>query len=92
MKSFARGMKVGRKVRQGEIIGYVGTSGRSTGPHLHYEVKHKSRTVNPMKLKSESTLNIEDEDMPNFYANVSLTRERFLATKLQESETAGLID
>ena len=43
-----------------------------------------------MKLKSESTLNINEDDMPNFYANVSLTRERFLATKLQESETAEL--
>ncbi len=89
---YAKGIKKGGLVKQGEIIGYVGTSGRSTGPHLHYEVKHKNRTVNPMKLKSESTLNIEDEDMPNFYANVSLTRERFLATKLQESETAGLYD
>ncbi len=85
---YAKGIKKGRLVKQGEIIGYVGTSGRSTGPHLHYEVKHKNRTVNPMKLKSQSTLNIEEQDMPNFYANVSLTRERFLATKLQESETA----
>ena len=85
---YAKGIKKGRLVKQGEIIGYVGTSGRSTGPHLHYEVKHKNRTVNPMKLKSESTLNIDGGDMPNFYANVSLTRERFLATKLQESETA----
>ena len=92
MYKYAKGIKKGGLVKQGEIIGYVGTSGRSTGPHLHYEVKHKNRTVNPMKLKSESTLNIEDEDMPNFYANVSLTRERFLATKLQESETAGLYD
>ena len=85
---YAKGIKKGRLVKQGEIIGYVGTSGRSTGPHLHYEVKHKNRTLNPMKLKSESTLNVEEKDMPNFYANVSLTRERFLATKLQESETA----
>lgn len=89
---YAKGLKKGRFVKQGEIIGYVGTSGRSTGPHLHYEVKHKNRTVNPMKLKSESTLNIDNTDMPNFYANVSLTRERFLATKLQESETAGFYD
>ncbi len=87
---YAKGIKKGRNVKQGEIIGYVGTSGRSTGPHLHYEVKHRNRTVNPMKLKSESTLNINEVDMPNFYANVSLTRERFLATKLQESDTAGL--
>ena len=86
---YAKGIKKGRYVKQGDIIGYVGTSGRSTGPHLHYEVKHKNRTINPMKLKSESTLNINEENMPNFYANVSLTRERFLATKLQESDTAG---
>ena len=87
---YAKGIKKGRNVKQGEIIGYVGTSGRSTGPHLHYEVKHRNRTINPMKLKSESTLNINENNMPNFYANVSLTRERFLATKLQESDTAEL--
>ena len=89
---YAKGVKKGRFVKQGEIIGYVGTSGRSTGPHLHYEVKHKNRTINPMKLKSDSTINIADDDIPNFYANVSLTRERFLGTKLQESETAGLYE
>ena len=89
---YAKSIKKGRLVKQGEIIGYVGTSGRSTGPHLHYEVQHQNRTVNPMTLKSESTLNIEDLDMPNFYANVSLTRERFLATKLQDSDTASLYD
>ncbi|MFL2660847.1 MAG: M23 family metallopeptidase [Alphaproteobacteria bacterium] len=89
---YAKGIKKGRMIKQGEIIGYVGTSGRSTGPHLHYEVKHKNRTINPMKLKLDSTINIENNDMPNFYANVSLTRERFLATKLQESETAGVYE
>ena len=89
---YSKGIKKGRMVKQGDIIGYVGTSGRSTGPHLHYEVKHKNRTINPMKLKLESTINIEGKDMPNFYANVSLTRERFLATQLQESETAGLYE
>ncbi len=87
---FSKGIKKGRVVKQGDVIGYVGNSGRSTGPHLHYEVKHKNRTINPMKLRLQSSLNVEKLDMPNFYANVSLTRERFLSAKLQKSETASI--
>ena len=86
---FSKGVKKGKVVKQGDIIGFVGTSGRSTGPHLHYEVKHKNRTINPIKLRLESTINVEEEDMSNFYAKVALTRERFLATEFEETETAG---
>ena len=85
---FAKGIKKGKLVKQGDIIGYVGTSGRSTGPHLHYEVRHKNRTINPMKLRLQSTINVEEQDMSNFYANISLARERFLATQFTESEGA----
>ena len=86
---FSKGIKKGKVVKQGDIIGFVGTSGRSTGPHLHYEVKHKNRTINPIKLRLESTTNVEEQDMSNFYANIALTRERFLATEFEETETAG---
>ena len=86
---FAKGVKKGKVLKQGDIIGYVGTSGRSTGPHLHYEVKHKSRTINPIKLKLESTVNVEEIDMPNFYASISLTRERFLATEFKGTDKAS---
>ena len=86
---FSKGLKKGKVVKQGDIIGFVGTSGRSTGPHLHYEVKHKNRTINPIKLRLESTINVEEQDMSNFYANIALTRERFLATEFEETETAG---
>ena len=54
MKSFARGMKKGKKIRQGQIIGYVGSTGMSTGPHLHYEVIVNGRKINSQKLKLPS--------------------------------------
>ncbi|MDD9919283.1 MAG: peptidoglycan DD-metalloendopeptidase family protein [Alphaproteobacteria bacterium] len=47
----ARGIKPGKRVRQGQVIGYVGTTGRSTGPHLHYEVHVNGKRVNAMRAK-----------------------------------------
>ena len=66
MKSFAAGMKVGKKVRQGQIIGYVGSTGMSTGPHLHYEVIINGKKINSQKLKLPSGKVLKDDERKQF--------------------------
>ena len=66
LRNFAKGIKVGKKVRQVQIIGYVGSTGMSTGPHLHYEVIVNGKKVNSQKLKLPSGKVLKEQDRKEF--------------------------
>jgi len=66
LSKFGRNIKAGKKVRQGQIIGYVGSTGRSTGPHLHYEVLVNDKRINSQRLKLPSGKKLSKNEMENF--------------------------
>jgi len=66
LSRFASGMKVGRRVRQGEVIGYVGSTGLSTGAHLHYEVLIADKQINPLSVKLPTGEKLAGEEKQRF--------------------------
>ena len=69
LSKFGRGIKKGVRVKQGQIIGYVGSTGMSTGPHLHYEVIENGRKINSQKLKLPSGRILKGKDRNLFEVN-----------------------
>lgn len=66
MSGFKKGVKKGSFVKQGDVIGYVGSTGRSTGPHLHYEVLKNNKQINPRNMKAQSQVKLYGKELANF--------------------------
>ena len=74
-------VKTGKRVSQGKIIGYVGSSGRSTGAHLHYEVLLNNQQINPMRVKLPSGKNIPKKDLNRYKSYVKNIMQKKIAFK-----------
>ena len=87
LKSFAKGIKVGTKVSQGQLIGYVGSTGTSTGPHLDYRIWKNGTAIDPLKVPQEPAEPIADAHKARFEA----VRDRVVAELEGKTPEGGAI-
>lgn len=66
MSGYGRGLKTGMRVRQGQVIGYVGMTGRATGPHLHFEVIRDGKQINPVTVKFPTGEKLQGQELQRF--------------------------
>ena len=70
LSRFNKNVRIGKRVLQGKTIGYVGSSGRSTGPHLHYEVLRNNKQINPVKIKLPAGKNVSKRDIHDYKKHI----------------------
>ena len=75
LKSFAKGIKVGSRVSQGQLIGYVGSTGTSTGPHLDYRIWQNGTPIDPLKVTQQP----QEPIAKKYRADFELVRDRVIA-------------
>ncbi|MGB0571685.1 MAG: M23 family metallopeptidase [Alphaproteobacteria bacterium] len=88
LNGYARGVRSGKRVRQGQVIGYVGTTGSSTGPHLHYEIHRDGKQINPLGLKLPSGEKLKGDRLATFQSLRESVDARF-ASLAGPALTAG---
>lgn len=87
LSGFATGLRKGARVSQGQIIGFVGTTGQSTGPHLHYEVLSGSNQINPLAVKMAAAHKLEGKELVRYRSHIADT-ERLLRAVPPERRVA----
>lgn len=90
MSRFGSGMRRGARVSQGDVIGYVGTTGRSTGAHLHYEIVKNGRQVNPLSVEMPTGRNLDGKELKRFQGLVASIDAQF-RQGLQQPDGIALV-
>lgn len=87
MSRFAKGIRKGSKISQGDVIGYVGTTGWSTGPHLHYEFRVNNEPRDPMSISIPNAQPLAGAELYRFRSVAAEMKHRFALLNLQDSGT-----
>ena len=92
MCRFAKGLKRGSSVRQGQVIGYVGCTGRAKGNHLHYELLKNGKQINPKHVKSMPATKLQGKELQRFMANKEKIDQRIVALKSDDADVPDTND